>query len=208
MTTLFRPVGLIDLSLIWDSGMREFPRRLPHQPIFYPVANLKYATQIARDWNTKDGSFAGYVTEFELADSYITTCEPHTVGSSLHKEYWIPAERLGDFNSALQGKIMVHSAYFGPSFEGFVPDQGGLKGKTALAQFTTMAELLWSDRAAFAEEVTLNCKAIFLNFLFWAQSECGALSINKELDRELIDAIIEVWESSHSAIPLPGLKSA
>lgn len=43
MTTLFRPVGLQELSLIWDSGMREFPPRLPHQPIFYPVATKEYA---------------------------------------------------------------------------------------------------------------------------------------------------------------------
>jgi hypothetical protein len=28
MTTLFRPVGLEELSLIWDSGMRQFPPRL------------------------------------------------------------------------------------------------------------------------------------------------------------------------------------
>jgi hypothetical protein len=52
MTTLFRPVGLHELALIWDSGMREFPPRLPHQPIFYPVAKMEYATQIARDWKT------------------------------------------------------------------------------------------------------------------------------------------------------------
>jgi hypothetical protein len=82
MTTLFRPVGLHELSLIWDSGMTEFPPRLPHQPIFYPVANLDYATQIARDWNTKYGSLAGYVTQFEIADSYIARFEPHTVGSA------------------------------------------------------------------------------------------------------------------------------
>jgi hypothetical protein len=62
MTTLFRPVGLHELALIWDSGMRQFPPRLPQQPIFYPVANTEYATQIARDWNTKDSSFTGYVT--------------------------------------------------------------------------------------------------------------------------------------------------
>jgi len=36
-TTLFRPVGLHELALIWDKGMREYPPRLPHQPIFYPV---------------------------------------------------------------------------------------------------------------------------------------------------------------------------
>ena len=38
--SLFRPVGLAELSLIWDSDMRGFPPRLPHQPFFYPVANM------------------------------------------------------------------------------------------------------------------------------------------------------------------------
>ena len=46
---LFRPVGLQELALLWDSGMREFPPQLAHQPIFYPVANLEYAQQIARE---------------------------------------------------------------------------------------------------------------------------------------------------------------
>jgi len=46
MTTLFRPVGLDELSLIWDSQMREFPPRLPHQPIFYPVAHRDYRLQV------------------------------------------------------------------------------------------------------------------------------------------------------------------
>lgn len=31
--------------------MREFPPRLPDQPIFYPVLTEAYAVQIARDWN-------------------------------------------------------------------------------------------------------------------------------------------------------------
>jgi transposase len=31
-TVLFRPVGLHELALIWDKGMRGFPPRLPHQP--------------------------------------------------------------------------------------------------------------------------------------------------------------------------------
>lgn len=42
-----------------DSGTRDFSPRLPHQPIFYPVNNVEYAIQIARDWNTKESSFAG-----------------------------------------------------------------------------------------------------------------------------------------------------
>ena len=78
MTTLYRPVGLHELGLIWDSGMREFPPRLPQQPIFYPVANMEYATQIARDWNTKDSSFAGYVTKFSVQDSQLADYENRT----------------------------------------------------------------------------------------------------------------------------------
>src|ERR1700739_1589284 len=105
MTTLFRPVGLHELALIWDCGMRKFPPRLPHQPIFYPVANRDYATQIARDWNTKDSSFAGYVTKFSVQDSHLVNYEPHSVGSATHVEYWIPAERLPQFNASIACRL-------------------------------------------------------------------------------------------------------
>jgi hypothetical protein len=53
--TLYRPVGPEELDLIVKSGFREFPPRLSDQPIFYPVTNEAYATQIARDWNVKTG---------------------------------------------------------------------------------------------------------------------------------------------------------
>ena len=53
MTTLFRPVGPKELALIAASGYRQFPPRLPEQPIFYPVLNEEYTRQIARDWNVK-----------------------------------------------------------------------------------------------------------------------------------------------------------
>jgi len=65
---LYRPVGLIELQRIYESRMQAFPPRLPEQPIFYPVLNFTYAAQIARDWNTKSHSFAGYVTEFTVDD--------------------------------------------------------------------------------------------------------------------------------------------
>ena len=58
--TLFRPVGPMELELIQASGWKSFPPRLPDQPIFYPVTNHAYATQIARDWNVK-ASGAGFV---------------------------------------------------------------------------------------------------------------------------------------------------
>src|SRR5882724_5194102 len=60
VTTLYRPVGQTELDLIRASGLRRFPPRLPHQPFFYPVLNEVYATQIARDWNTKDEA-SGFV---------------------------------------------------------------------------------------------------------------------------------------------------
>jgi len=53
LITLYRPVGQGELELIRENGFREFPPRLPEQPIFYPVLTEEYATQIARDWNTK-----------------------------------------------------------------------------------------------------------------------------------------------------------
>ena len=67
---VYRPVGMIELRLIYEAGMRAFPLRLPEQPIFYPVLNFEYAAQIARDWNATSDTFAGYVTRFELDDAY------------------------------------------------------------------------------------------------------------------------------------------
>ncbi len=162
-TILFRPVGLHELSLIWDSGMREFPPRLPHQPIFYPVANIEYATQIARDWNTKESSFAGYVTKFSVAEPYLATFEPHIVGSASHVEYWIPAERLQEFNASIQGLISVESGFFGSGFRGLVPEGFGLKGKDAIEQFVAMAKTWDYSRMDFVCEVSANRKAVYLN---------------------------------------------
>lgn len=47
---LFRPVGTKELELIEQSGFTAFPPRLPEQPIFYPVLNVEYATEIAELW--------------------------------------------------------------------------------------------------------------------------------------------------------------
>ena len=60
--TLFRPTGEHELALIRDGGWRAFPPRLPDQPFFYPVLIEDYATQIARDWNTKNGGMTSLLT--------------------------------------------------------------------------------------------------------------------------------------------------
>jgi hypothetical protein len=104
--TLYRPVGPKELDLIEASGWREFPPRLPHQPIFYPVTNRAYATQIARDWNVK-ASGAGFVTRFSVMTSYLGLFTVQTVGGAIHTEYWIPAEELVEFNANIVGLIEV-----------------------------------------------------------------------------------------------------
>jgi hypothetical protein len=104
--TLYRPVGPTELQLIEASSWREFPPRLPGQPIFYPVTNHGYATQIARDWNVK-ASGAGFVTRFAVRAEYLASFPVQTVGGAMHTEYWIPAEQLAEFNANIVGLIEV-----------------------------------------------------------------------------------------------------
>jgi hypothetical protein len=113
-TVLFRPVGESELRLIAQWGYRSFPPRLPGQPIFYPVLNEEYATQIARDWNAKDlASNAGYVTRFAVRTDYLSQFTMQKVGGTLHLKYWIPAEKLTEFNQNIVGLIEVISEFHG-----------------------------------------------------------------------------------------------
>ena len=104
--TLYRPVGPKELQLIRESGWRKFPPRLPGQPIFYPVLNAEYASQIARDWNVKE-SGAGYVTRFAVEAQFAKRYRTQQVGSSLHQELWVPADELEEFNRHIVGVIEV-----------------------------------------------------------------------------------------------------
>jgi hypothetical protein len=117
---LYRPVGLAELRLIADSGFKAFPPRLTHQPIFYPVLNEAYAIQIAHDWNTNDpaSGYAGFVTRFEVEDTYIGQFPVQTVGARTHQELWIPAEELTTFNAHIVGTIAVIDAFYGTEFRG------------------------------------------------------------------------------------------
>ena len=103
--TLWRPTGTKELELVASSGWREWPPRLPEQPIFYPVTNEGYAAQIARDWNTKNGDKIGYVTKFSVRKSYLDKFERKIVGGRQHEEYWVPAEVLPEFNLNIVGLI-------------------------------------------------------------------------------------------------------
>ena len=113
--TLYRPVGQSELELVRASGFREFPPRLAEQPIFYPVLSEDYAAQIARDWNTKDerSGFSGYVLRFNVRTDFLRMYDVHVVGSSAHREYWIPAGDLPGLNANIVGEIEIVSEFHG-----------------------------------------------------------------------------------------------
>lgn len=104
--TLWRPTGRQELALVEASGWREWPPRLPDQPIFYPVLNEEYATTIARDWNVP-ASGAGFVTRFEVRKQFLDRYDVQQVGGQTILEYWIPAEDLAELNANIVGQIEV-----------------------------------------------------------------------------------------------------
>ena len=107
---LFRPVGEAELDLVREKGFLGFPPRLLGQPIFYPVLSEHYASQIAREWNARDGK-RGYVLRFAVDADYLANFEIHQVGARVHQEYWIPAEQLDEFNRHIVGVIQVVATF-------------------------------------------------------------------------------------------------
>ncbi len=105
VVTLWRPTGPVEWELVAESGFKRWPPRLPEQPIFYPVLNEDYATRIARDWNVP-ASGVGIVTRFDVDAVYLSQFDVHQVGGETILEYWIPAERLEEFNNHIVGDIV------------------------------------------------------------------------------------------------------
>ncbi|MFK7060758.1 ADP-ribosylation/crystallin J1 [Flavobacterium oreochromis] len=112
---LYRPVGLKEMELIAASNFSVFPPRLSWQPIFYPVMNLQYAEDIAKQWNAIDefSGYCGIVTTFKVAADYIQNFEIQNVGAVHHDELWIPSEELETFNKNISGKIEMVKVFFG-----------------------------------------------------------------------------------------------
>jgi hypothetical protein len=202
-TKLYRPLGLHELELLWDSGMREFPKRLVQEPIFYPVVKLDYARQIARDWNAPDekSGFAGFVTQFDVSSTYLSKFELHTAGSAAHREYWIPVREMAQFNKAISGLISVQDEFFGAGFVGSVPEDHSLKGKNAIEQFAALSKL--SNLPELSEEISANRKAIFLNFQFWFKTEPKHLGCQREQRDSLIAQLLRAWKVNKIEVPLP-----
>jgi hypothetical protein len=112
--TLFRPVGQKELELIRQAGDKSFRRGFLINQFFTRSVIEEYAVKIARDWNTKyDDPGVGYVKRFEVRKSFLDQYEVQTVGSSVHQEYWIPAENLSEFNRNIVGLIEVIAEFVG-----------------------------------------------------------------------------------------------
>lgn len=119
-TRLYRPVGEKEMMLIVENGYKKFPPRLNWQPIFYPVLNEDYASEIAEKWNTRDGfgNYLGFVTCFDVLEEVANQYPAQNVGARNHNELWVPSEELETFNQAIIGNIKVIKVYVGNDFKG------------------------------------------------------------------------------------------
>ena len=90
--------------MIIQLDWKGFPPRLPEQPIFYPVLNEAYASQISKEWNVPTYGI-GHVVRFEVAASFLKNYEVQKVGLEHHLEFWILAEDLEEMNTNIIGKI-------------------------------------------------------------------------------------------------------
>ncbi|WP_106917774.1 ADP-ribosylation/crystallin J1 [Chryseobacterium aurantiacum] len=116
---LYRPVGEKEMILIIENGFKNFPPRLEWQPIFYPVLDENYASEIAEKWNTRDefGNFLGFVTQFDILEEVADQYPAQNVGARNHNELWVPSEELKIFNEAIVGNIGVIKVFIGNDFK-------------------------------------------------------------------------------------------
>lgn len=117
--TLYRPVGLKELALIFELNWKRFPPRLAWQPIFYPVMNEPYAIEIATKWNLDDegSGYAGFVAAFDVNQEYVSKYKVENVGGAIHNELWVPAEELDKFNKNIVGEIRITKAFYGEKYK-------------------------------------------------------------------------------------------
>lgn len=167
-TTLWRPVGRAEYDLLLESGMRRWPPRLAHQPIFYPVLNRGYAAQIARDWNTNDevSGFIGIVTEFEVETDYVVRFDRKVVGEDHHSELWVLAADLDEFNDHIVGEIRVVDVFTGDRYDGALVTPDGLKDQARVLELAWTAFLVrrqdivaWADLLARARAHVLRARS-------------------------------------------------
>jgi hypothetical protein len=180
---LYRPVGLIELDLILDANLKKFPPRLDWQPIFYPVLNVAYAIEIAQKWNLTDkaSGYSGFVTSFDIPQSYADTFAVQNVGGTIHNELWVLAEQLDEFNANIQGCIQIEAAFYGEKYEGILTNSIFFKNQNARQQILTLSRL---DFEQLQKIIVSEYKTVFANFAFWQKQAQNAA---------LLQQISQIW---------------
>ncbi len=82
----------------------------PASPTDFLPGAVRRIRKIARDWNVP-ASGSGYVTRFDVKRSYLSQYQVREAGGRSHREYWIPADELVAFNSAIVGVIEVVASF-------------------------------------------------------------------------------------------------
>ncbi len=202
---LYRPIGHKELELLIKAGLREFPPRLPDQPIFYPVLNVGYAREIAEGWNTKSDTYAGYITRFNLKNDYFEKFEKQIVGGMRHEEIWVPATQLDEFNSNIIGHIEIIAAYFGDKFIGSLPSRGFQETPvTAHEYLQKILATFEYNTMDFRAAIVMNYLSVFCNYAFWKQLDLVELdSSDQGKAQQLLPAICEAWHTNFPGVRLP-----
>ena len=182
--TLYRPTGPDELTLVRKASFKRWPPRLPEQPIFYPVTNERYATQIASEWNVSQ-SGSGYVTRFEVRKSFMDRYAIQQVGAAHHTEWWVPAEDLEELNDNIVGAIEVIAEFHATGqatqagSEQLQPPQSHRKSE---ASFRTTADLI--------DAIDRGARPKFL--LFWGHQPSKDGSIGKTCFSQWFEAAFVV----------------
>jgi len=189
---LYRPVGLKELELILAAN--AYPPRLDWQPIFYPVLNFEYAQQIATEWNLADefGGYAGFVTEFEIDDAYVSKFEVQNVGSFMHNELWVPAEELATFNTHIQGLIQLSASFYGDKYEGKIADTQAFEGLSALEQYAYIENWVAQGKN-LTTLINQERIAVLINLTYWK---------NNAGNTTVLEQIEETWKQIFPEIAL------
>ncbi len=204
ITKAGQPIDIIPETkqAVAKSRSGGFPPRLPEQPIFYPVLNFEYAEQIARDWNTKnpESGYCGFVTEFEVDKAYSGKFEVQTVGASIHKELWVPAEELEEFNNHIKGYINLKAAYYGEQYRGIKNWHMEWYADEMFDGFYQLSSDYGQD---FLGELLSNAIAVFLNFKYWIEHDYSDIVPQDEKER-LLRLIADTWSRTFPHMPLFG----
>jgi hypothetical protein len=204
--SLFRPVGLREMGRIIEADATGFPPRRPEQPIFYPVLNFEYAEQIASRWNTKDpnSGFVGFVTQFHVDADYVARFEERVVGARIHRELWVPAEELDEFNRHIVGMIALVAAHYGEGYKGPIPAEGVLAGRDADGQLVALEQVRGTSGTSCRDAILTNRLAVQLNFAYWVRRDFGQRGMPPQRKAELLRAILQVWREAHPDVQLVG----